>query len=204
MYRSGEGFYLPLDKVNALMQRAGLMYAETLFCGTLEQCLKYPNAFQSRIAEKLGLPPIEDNICEGIVIRPLVPLYLRRGDRVIIKSKNARFAERKAHKEHREMAEPEPMSPSLAKLVGEIDPLLTPGRLDSVTSKIGEVYYPKDLGKVSGLFSKDVLEDLCKLFPDDCAALDKGEQKRLNKEVSSRSFTFIKALKLRRAEDRIE
>ena len=57
--------YLPVDEVNELFERHGFLYAKTLFKGTLSECLKYPNAFQSKIAEWLGLPAIEDNICEG-------------------------------------------------------------------------------------------------------------------------------------------
>lgn len=48
----------------------------------------------------LGLPPIADNICEGVVIRPVTPTYLRNGCRVLIKNKNARFAEKKRVKKH--------------------------------------------------------------------------------------------------------
>ncbi len=202
LYKNGEGCYLPLEQVNRLFERAGLLHAETLFSGTLDECLKYPNAFQSTIAPKLGLPPLEDNICEGVVIRPLVPLYLRKGDRVIIKSKNARFAERKSHREDKGKKTPEPLSPALQAAIDEAGRLLTEARLDSVTSKIGEVYYPKDLGKVAGLFAKDVLEDIGKLLPSEVATLDKNELKRLNKEVSSMSFSFIKDLKLRRPEER--
>ncbi len=75
------GRYLPVDEVNELFDKHGFFYARTLFKGTLGECLKYPNAFQSKIAEWLGFPAIEDNICEGIVIRPVVPMYLRNGSR---------------------------------------------------------------------------------------------------------------------------
>ena len=88
--------FLSVDEVNELFEAEGFFFAKTLFRGTLSECLKYPNAFQSKIAEWLGLPAIEDNICEGIIIRPVVPMYLRNGSRVLIKSKNERFAEKKA------------------------------------------------------------------------------------------------------------
>ena len=82
------GRFLPVDEVNELFETYSFFYAKTLFRGTLTECLKQPNAFQSKIAEWLGLPAIEDNICEGIVIRPVTPMYLRNGSRVLIKSKN--------------------------------------------------------------------------------------------------------------------
>ena len=97
------GRFLPVDEVNEFFETNGFFYAKTLFRGTLAECLKYPNAFQSKVAEWLGLPAIEDNICEGIVIRPVVPMYLRNGSRVLIKSKNERFAEKKSVKKRNKL-----------------------------------------------------------------------------------------------------
>jgi Rnl2 family RNA ligase len=57
--------YLPVDEVNQFFEGGNIFYAKTLFQGTLDECLEYPNAFQSCIAGWLGLPPVEDNICEG-------------------------------------------------------------------------------------------------------------------------------------------
>ena len=78
LFSDDKGRYLPVDEVNDLFEANGFFYAKTLFRGTLAECLKYPNAFQSKIAEWLGLPAIDDNICEGIVIRPVVPMYLKQ------------------------------------------------------------------------------------------------------------------------------
>ena len=77
LFTEDSGRFLPVDEVNELFETEGFFYAKTLFRGTLAECLKHPNAFQSKIAEWLGLPTIEDNICEGIVIRPITPMYLR-------------------------------------------------------------------------------------------------------------------------------
>ena len=68
-----------------LFESEGFFYAKPLFKGTIDECLAYPNEFQSKIAEWLGYPAIEDNICEGIVIRPVTPHYLRTGSRALIK-----------------------------------------------------------------------------------------------------------------------
>lgn len=62
------GRYLSVDEANAFFEAEGFFYAKTLFRGSLAECLKYPNAFQSKISQWLGLPDIEDNICEGIVV----------------------------------------------------------------------------------------------------------------------------------------
>ena len=185
--------YLPVDEVNQLFETNGFFYAKTLFRGSLVECLKQPNAFQSRIADWLGLPPIEDNICEGVVIRPVNPLFLKNGDRVIIKNKNERFAEKKSVKKRNKLfVEPVPFSETLKSLLSEVEAYVTENRLANVVSHIGEVHFPKDFGKVMGLFSKDVLEDFLKEQSGEFAALEKCEQKTFNREVNKLCTTLVK------------
>lgn len=187
------GRYLPVDEVNELFDKHGFFYAKTLFKGTLGECLKYPNAFQSKIAEWLGFPAIEDNICEGIVIRPVVPMYLRNGSRVLIKSKNKRFAEKKSVKKRNKLfAEPVPYGEALKALIPEVEAYVTEQRLANVVSHIGEVHVPKDFGKIMGLFSKDVLEDFLKEHGGEYGCLEKSEQKLLNKELNKLSTELVK------------
>ena len=198
---TGEGArYLPVDEVNQLFETNGFFYAKTLFSGSLVECLKQPNAFQSRIADWLGLPPIEDNICEGVVIRPVNPLFLRNGDRVIIKNKNERFAEKKSVKKRNKLfVEPVPFSETLKSLLSEVEAYVTGNRLANVVSHIGEVHFPKDFGKVMGLFSKDVLEDFLKEHSGEFAALEKYEQKTFNREVNKLCTTLVKQVYMSQA-----
>ena len=132
------GHYLPVDEVNELFEQFGFFYAKTLFQGTLAECLKYPNTFQSHIADWLGFPAFDDNICEGVVIRPVVPMYLRNGSRVLIKNKNERFAEKKSVKKRNKLfEEPTPMSEELKVLLVEVEAYVTENRLNNVLSHIG-------------------------------------------------------------------
>ena len=194
------GRYLPVDEVNGLFEKHGFFYARTLFKGTLSECLRHPNAFQSKIAEWLGLPAIDDNICEGIVIRPVVPMYLRNGSRVLIKSKNERFAEKKGvRKRVKQFAEPVPYSEALKVLVTEVEVYVTEQRLANVVSHIGEVHVPKDFGKIMGLFSKDVLDDFLKEHGGEYGSLEKSEQKLLNKELNKLSTALVKKVYMSQA-----
>ena len=194
------GRFLPVDEVNEIFETNGFFYAKTLFRGTLAECLKQPNAFQSKIAEWLGLPAIEDNICEGIVIRPVTPMYLRNGSRVLIKSKNERFAERKSAKRRTKLfVEPVPYSEELKALIVEGETYVTENRLTNVVSHIGEVHFPKDFGKVMGLFSKDVLEDYLKEHGNLYTALEKSEQKLLNKELNKFCTALVKQVYMSQA-----
>lgn len=200
VFEGEAGYYLAVDEVNSLFETMGFFYARTLMRGSLAECLKYPNAFQSKISQWLGLPDIDDNICEGVVIRPVTPQYLRNGSRVLIKSKNARFAEKKSVKTCNKLfTEPVPYSDSLKKLLPELETYVTENRLNNVISHIGEVMLPKDFGKIMGMFSKDILEDFLKEHGGEYTALDKCEQKSLNRELNKLSTDFVKEILLSKA-----
>ena len=81
------GFFLPVMEANALFADAGLLYAWNRFIGLLDDCLAYPHVFPTAIPGELGLPAIDGNLCEGIVIKPLIPIYLPDDARVAVKVK---------------------------------------------------------------------------------------------------------------------
>jgi Rnl2 family RNA ligase len=188
-----ENKYLSTDEVNLFFEEGKFIYAKTLFRGTLDECLKYPNAFPSQIAGWLGLPPIEDNICEGIVIRPVEPVYLRNGSRLLLKSKNSKFAEKKAVKKRQPALFVEPTySESLNNQLTVTEEYVTENRLNNVISKTGQISIPKETGKLIGLFSKDILEDYLKEHSSDYALLEKSEQKILNRHINKQAVDLIK------------
>ena len=187
------GRFLSVDTANDFFVHGGFFYAQTLFRGSLSECIKYPNDFPSRISEWLNLPPVEDNICEGIVIRPVEPAYLRSGSRVLLKSKNARFAEKNSLKKRQPKLFIEPSySEHLVELLSVVEEYVTENRLSNVVSKIGHVSIPKETGKLIGLFSKDILEDFLKENSCEYSELEKSEQKILNRHSNSLATNLIK------------
>ena len=187
--------YLPLYEMNKFLEECGFFYAKTLFEGTIDECLAYPNAFQSQIAEWLGLPLIEDNVCEGIVIRPVEPLYLNNGSRLLLKNKNSKFAEKKSVKKRQLALFEEPTySKELTDLLAITEDYIVENRLNNAVSKIGEVTFPRDMGKVIGMLSKDVLDDFLKEHSGSYVALEKSEQKILNRHINKLSTNLIKSV----------
>ena len=185
--------YLTVTEVNKLFEESGFLYAKTLFEGTIDECVSYPNAFQSHIAEWLGLPPIEDNICEGVVIRPVEPVFFRNGSRLLLKNKNSKFAEKKSVKKRQPSLFVEPTySDELNELLIVTEAYVTENRLKNTVSKVGEVAFPKDTGKLIGLLSKDVLEDFLKEHSGKYASLEKSEQKILNWHINKLATCLIK------------
>ena len=194
------GYFLPVDDTNTFFEQCGFFYAKTLFRGTLSACLQYPNDSPSMISRWLGLPPIEDNICEGIVIRPVQPTYLHNGARILLKNKNARFAEKKAVKKRTpKLFVDASYSESLNHLLPVSEQYVTENRLNNVISKIGQLSIPKEMGKLIGLFSKDVIEDFLKEHSGKYAALEKSEQKILNRHINSLATELIKKVYFQRS-----
>jgi len=191
--------YLSVDEMNNYFEHVNFLYAKSLFRGTLSECMQYPNEFQSQISNWLGLPQIENNICEGIVIRPVVPAYLRNGTRVLLKDKNEHFAEKKSIKKRMPQLFVEPSySESLNNLLPVTEQYVTENRLNNVISKIGQISVPKDTGKLIGLFSKDILDDFLKEHSGKYAAIEKSEQKILNRHINALATDLIKKVYFRR------
>ena len=190
--KDGE-YYLSVDETNALLEAEGFFYARSLFTGSLDECLKHPNQFQSKIAEWLGLPAIDDNICEGIVIRPVTPYYLRTGSRALIKSKNETFAEKKSVKRRNKQQEQHvEYSKELTELIGLVETFVNENRLANVVSHIGEVHMPADLGKLIKEMSYDVVEDFLKEHSALYNVIDKSEIKIFNKKLNKMISSLVK------------
>jgi len=192
------GRFLDVNEANSFYEQGGFFYAKTLFSGSLAQCLQYPNDFTSLISKWLGFPPIEDNVCEGIVIRPVKPTYLSNGARVLLKNKNARFAEKKSRKKRDpKLFVPPTYSEPLVELLEIVEQYVTENRLNNVVSKIGQISLPKEVGMLMGMFSKDILEDFLKEHSGQYAGIEKMEQKIFNRHVNTLAVNLIKQVYFR-------
>lgn len=187
--------YLDIETANAYFEKFGFIYAKTLFKGTLKDCLAYSNSFKTTVPLELGLPELEGNLCEGVVIRPTQPLFLRNGSRVLIKNKNEKWAENNNYINktilNKLLHEGEELSEEAIYLCEEIYKFITQNRLDNLISKIGEINTEKDLGKVLGLYNKDILTDFLKNFEDKYNALEKHEGKSVNKFLNKHAAQLI-------------
>ncbi len=92
---------------NEVFEEAGFIYAKTLFRGSLNECLNYPNKFQSQISGWLGLPQFDENICEGVVIRPVEPCFFGNHARVMLKNKNEKWEEKSYQKKRKPLEKEE-------------------------------------------------------------------------------------------------
>lgn len=185
------GLYLNVSKVNSLFDRFGIPFSETLFMGSLEDCLKHSNEFQSTIPALKGLPEIKNNICEGVVIRPLKPLFLWSKERLIIKNKNEKFSEKTGANGERKTKEVKSLSPGAQQALDKVGEYITDNRLRNVVSKVGEVTN-KDFGKIMGLFTQDVIEDYLKDEKEFFNTLEKSDRKLVTKKVGQAAALLLR------------
>lgn len=184
--------YLDTEIINLIFEETGFFYAKTLFQGTLEEALRYPNVFNSKIPVWLGLPEM-NNMCEGTIIKTLKTRYFGNGARVILKNKNEKWIEKSkmVKKQERITQKQVQFSGAAQQIWEEIQRYVTVNRLNNVVSKTGE-FAPEMIGKITGLFAKDILEDFEKDFPAVLTTIEKEEQKRINKKLNSLVINCIK------------
>lgn len=129
--------------------------------------------FTSTIPALFGLPPLDRNIAEGVVLKPVRNCFLSGGDRVIVKKKSDAFKEVSGlknmlnHKPKRAegaASPPSPLEEDMLRFRPIFDFFLfisisyvTDNRLRAVISKIGAVPR-KDLPKLIGLLAQDALK----------------------------------------------
>ncbi len=187
--------YLDAEKASNLFEEFGFIYAKTLFKGTLKECLDFPISFKTTIPQEFNLPELEGNICEGVIIRPIQAQFLRIGSRVIIKNKNENWAENNNLIDknilNKLIHEDNELSEAANLLCEEIYKLITQNRLTNLISKIGEINPNKDIGKVIGMFNKDVLTDFMKNHKEKYDDLEKHESKAVNKFLNQQAGKLI-------------
>ena len=183
--------FIRVENFIKVMKNVNIPTIPVLFEGTLEECLKSSNEFESVIPEKLGLPKIEGNICEGVIIKPNSVYFTPVGERVILKNKNSKFAERKSVKKPKKSNVDMNLNEQENNLANGLETYLNTNRLESLLSK-GEVQLDwKQFGKVCGLLLKDMLEDF-KKDNDEFEKLDKDRQKVIQNYVMKRVQDFVR------------
>ena len=146
------GEYFNTDQTVDLCLTYNLLHVPVIhnYC-SFDEALEYPSEFKSLVfpVEK------EENISEGIVLKPVNPRYFGNGSRVILKKKNEKFKEVSREKRPKIKVD---LPPEIIELVEQVSDYITLNRITCVASKLGELN-PKDFMKLNGLFMKDIFND---------------------------------------------
>ena len=185
------GYFIGYDLMEKIAITIGLLYAKPLFRGTLDECLEYPNEFQDPLHLEFGLPTLEgiDNVSEGVVIKPVDPLFFGNGSRVILKNKNEKFAEKNSAKKAPKTKHK--WTVRGAELFSLLPIYVTENRLRNVLSHgldIGQ----KDFGLLMKEMNTDVWDDYKKDYGDAFDCLEAQEQKYIKKSLNKYTANLIK------------
>jgi len=171
--------YINYDICMEIFSELKFLYAKPLARGPLKDVIGFDPTFQTTIPDILGLPSIENNIAEGVVLKPVIPMNLPNGSRVIFKNKTEKFNETRKIK----TSVLEDIPPEVQEVQDEILQMITMNRLNNVISKIGEVT-EKDMGKLIGLLSRDVLDEYQKIYGDKLTELKRKYRKVVTKSLA--------------------
>lgn len=186
-----DGEYVDVLKFQALCALLEVPYIPiSTFTGNVYEAVEFCESIKetpSNIYQLYNLPMIEDNIREGVVLKPLVTARTGNGARVIIKVKGEKFSEKSREAKPIIQKElPEHMQEALNKL----SVYATENRLNNVISHMGEVTI-KDFGSVIGEFLQDIYADFEK-DGNTLNTLEKDERKMLNKRFNSVVAPIVK------------
>lgn len=161
-------------------------YLDILYSGSFKECLDWSKQHyedKTTIPEQLDLPEIENNVREGHVLKPIEPAKLSSGESIVLKHKNDKFKEVQNSKNKNKVSD------KVRKFIDLCLCYVTEQRLDNVLSKFGELD-SKSIGKVIGLFSKDVFEDFRKDV-EKYDELETKEKKHVRKSVNTECSKLI-------------
>jgi Rnl2 family RNA ligase len=144
------------------------------------------------IPKWLGLPDLEDNVCEGTIIKPKAVKFFGNGSRVILKNKNEKWSEVEKRDKPRNPEKETVLSESGQEVFTTLMRYVTANRLNNVLSKEGG-FSPKIMGKVIGMMAQDTLADFVKDQGSILENLEKTEQKIITKRLQNAVIKLIKA-----------
>lgn len=157
--------YLDYEEAIRYFERHGIFHAHILFAGRLNEALNFDTRINSLVPPRLGLPALESNLIEGVVIKPLRHKSLAEADgRPIVKLKNKEFdEEKKFHEAGKWSYIPKATTNTeeLGFLLEGMRGYVTANRLNSVISKTGRLDFAnaQRLADITAEYLRDVVED---------------------------------------------
>jgi len=174
-----DGIIVSYDDFHANMTAFGLPTTPFVMKGSLDETRAFDvETFNSKVLN------IDDNVAEGIVIRPVKEIFYGH-TRFILKKKSEKFKENKKPKKAEKIVDPvvDKWHPIVLSYVTEM-------RLSSLFSKMGEIENPKDIEKYMKEYVKDVKEDFLK----DHDYLVESVTKKQDKQIFNISKHVVKML----------
>ena len=195
--QDGTEKWLDLDLLSKLCSENAVDYQIEDFSGTLDECLAFSPVFIDDTGHRLfGLPIIENNFAEGVVIKPYV--YLEVGalhQRVIIKNKNPRYKERIKATKAATKAAGANLLPLEAEWLGKLCEFMNDSRAMSAKSKLGS---NAEFGEIMQEATRDAISEFKETYGDEFERLQRENdpkdfsEKKITKAFAKYAIPFVK------------
>lgn len=160
-----------------LCDMAGIEHVPLLkIADSLDEALAYQNDGESVVSSLNNLPKIDNNIMEGVVIKPWQEDLWTGSHRVILKNKNDKFKEKWREKK---VDIQEEVPEVVKQAINELAQYINENRVNNVISHLGQVSV-KDIGNIIALSTTDALEDYKKDYGT-LNTMDKNEEKMVTR-----------------------
>ena len=179
-----EGVLLAHHEVEAVAREVGLVTPPVVRRGLRSEMAAVPTRAQSRVSALLGLPPIENNVAEGLVIKSdqrTPPSQRASYKRKIEEFNEGRFDESEAWNPHQLLSHDE--------LLSWAERLINPARVASAVSKVGR----SEAGQVLDELVLDVRVDLELAFPLAYRSLDTDAEEYLSNRIRESAVPLVQA-----------
>lgn len=179
--------YLDYSTAIEYFEKQNLLYVEPLLIGKLNETLNFDTYINSQIPNKLGLPSLENNLIEGVVIKPFSEIESLE-TRPILKIKNTEFEEEnKFHEAEKWTHIPDLSSDSveLSFLLEELRKYVNHNRLESAISKIGNLDLTNEdrIAEIKKEFLEDTITDFDDAYHDILKELSDTQQTWLKERL---------------------
>lgn len=191
--KDGKSFYLDKTVVMDLFLKRGFHIPDVLAKGKLSDLIEMQfDSMPDPTYKQFGLPEVENNFAEGVVITPLTEIVFNNGERLIIKSKSTVFSEKRRTSTKVEI-NLEDFSDEFKSVYSNIFDYVTESRYFSVISKMSpDDIDIKNFGQISKPFFEDVVKDYNKENEVSFDSLIKSEQKFISKELNRKISEIIR------------
>lgn len=190
---SDSKYYLDYESSVAYFNQFGIFHAQPLLIGKFNEAMNFNIRMNSTIPKEFNLPELNDNLIEGVVIKPFNQTDNNLFSRPVIKLKNPEFdEEEKFHEAEKWSYIPNISSKTedLSFIVDELRNYVTQNRLKSAISKIGELDMSNQLriSEIKTEFLEDVITDFNENNNDLLNDLSSDEKEwiveRINSEIN--------------------
>ncbi|REC42987.1 RNA ligase family protein [Chryseobacterium sp. 5_R23647] len=186
---SDSKYYLDYEISVAYFQQFEIFHAQPLLIGKFNEAMNFNIRMNSSIPKGFNLPELQENLIEGVVIKPFSQTDSTLFSRPIIKLKNPEFDEEdKFHEAEKWSFIPDISSKTedLSFIVDELRNYVTQNRLKSVISKIGTLDINNQLriSEIKTEFLEDVITDFNENNNNLLNDLSSGEKEWIMERIS--------------------